>query len=379
MCIRDRENARSDKHKPFHDAWVSQVPNRDREAIKQLLMLIFPKLQAVWSNTHHGVDSLQGWRRQLRVCSPEITGTYFRLTVPAGGLRNEELQAFIALTDDSYRFGTRILELAHQKGSDGKPRVRLFLARLQDYTGSEILDTSIRPILQALFEVGDTLLILDGDRQQIFEYSIDRQITRITFQLLRRLDKQARLNVLKEVMANGVALSTIVFTIAYLGVEHGKYASHEDVPQSMRLISTEDLGILQELGVKKIKEFTRTSSLLQVPRFGMVLHRWHEWGGDEVKQWVQMAITSDQGLIAFIEKSLSKMLSTSGNYYRLDPEQLKPFLEPSEIIQRLRTIFETHNLSTMQQTAFRQFFHEYELREQGQDPNMAWTENEPAP
>ncbi|RLA93109.1 MAG: NTPase KAP, partial [Deltaproteobacteria bacterium] len=112
-----------------------------------------------------------------------------------------------------------------------------------------------------------------------------------------------------------------------------------------------------------------------------ILYRWRDWAGEEEpKKWVQKVVSDDKKLVEFLEKSLQRTFRFSSLdavgqvQYRLDPEWLRPFLDPSEIIDRVRRLFDKGDLSENQKIALRQFIQEYEIRQRGMDPNdpLAW-------
>lgn len=118
----------------FHEAWITQVLEVDREPVKKLLTRLFPKLQVCWgSRAHYGPDWESTWRKQLRVCSPEKIPIYFRLAVPEGGFSVAEMQAILASTSDAETFGRKLIEFANQQRPDNSTRVSAFLERLEDY------------------------------------------------------------------------------------------------------------------------------------------------------------------------------------------------------------------------------------------------------
>ncbi len=171
--VRNVYGPKTEEFKPFHEAWLSQVPEQDREATRRLIIHVFPNLQSVWSNMSFSGESASRWRRELRVCSPDIFPTYFRLAVPHGNLSNAEMKAILALSSDVQAFSARLVELAEQPAADGKPRVRIFLDRLFDYTDIEIPKTDIEPIVQTLFSVGDELLLREPERRSFYETTLD--------------------------------------------------------------------------------------------------------------------------------------------------------------------------------------------------------------
>jgi predicted KAP-like P-loop ATPase len=210
----------------------------------------------------------------------------------------------------------------------------------------------------------------------MFDFSNDIRIGRIISQLLRRLDEQARFEMLKQAMSNGNALSIIVREVVTLGQEQGKYGADESIPEQEWLIGEQHLKEIEEIALKRLRDAAQQNSLLQVPKLPEQLHYWQSWAGEEeVKQWVEKIIENDEGLVNFLEKFLQKDISeyrsdeTQETGYRLDPEWLEPYLEPSSIADRVRSLGETSELTEDRKTAIAQFILEYEMRQQGQDPD----------
>ncbi len=357
-----------EKLKPLHNFWIAQVQEEDREAVRRLLLRLFPKLQAVWSNTYYGAESESLWRRQLRICSLEIFPIYFRLALPEGDLSNAEIKAILALASDGKAFGEKLVELANQKRPDGMTQVRIFLERLEDYTEKEIPLNCIPSIVQALFNVGDQLLRSEDENRGMFDFGNEIRIGRVIYKLLRRLDEPARFEVLKEAISNGNALSTIEHKVATFGQEQGKYkvdkARRSEEEWS---ISGHHLKELEKLVLEKVRGAVQQDSLLQAPKLPSILYRWRDWSSEEeVKQWVQEVISRDGGLIVFLEKFLQKTFSHSGSdliskkQCRFDTKGLESFLEPSQIIERARKLVEDSGLTKNQKIAIRQFIQEYD-------------------
>ena len=73
-----------DELKDFHNSWISQLQNEDKEPVKRLLLRLFPKLQAVSHDTYCDEKNESRWRKHLRVCSLDIFPNYFRLTLTKG-------------------------------------------------------------------------------------------------------------------------------------------------------------------------------------------------------------------------------------------------------------------------------------------------------
>jgi len=140
---------RTEDIKPFHDKWVEQIREGDKEAIVNLLKRLFPKLNAVFGGSHYGSSWESTWRKQLRICSPDIFPVYFRLVVPEGQISHGEMQAIFALEKSEETFGNKLIDLSKQHRPDGSTHVSAFLERMEDYTEKDIPKEDIPAILQA--------------------------------------------------------------------------------------------------------------------------------------------------------------------------------------------------------------------------------------
>ena len=347
--------------------WMAEVKAEDREPVKRLLLHLFPKLAAVWGGTYYDGDEAI-WRKQLRVCSSEFP-LYFRLTLPEGDLPDAEMKAILALAKDAKSFGASLVKLASQKRPDGTTQVRAFLERLEDYT-AEISVDCIPSIVQAFFDVGDRLLPPEDKPSGMFDFGNDIRIGRIIEQLLRRQDRSTRFEVFKGI-SNGKALSIIVREVVTLGQQQGKYNMDSYSPEEGWLVSTQQLEELEKIALKKVQD-AASQSLLQTPNLTQVLDFWRQTGDEEVKQWVQKAISDDDGLVKFLEKFFERTFSQSASEaeqnrgYKLDLTGLETYLELPLIIDKIESLTEKSELTEEQVNIVQQLVQAYEVRQQEQ-------------
>jgi predicted KAP-like P-loop ATPase len=369
-----------EKIKPFHNDWLNRQPDDDKETVKKLMLRIFPKLRAVFDNTNYGPGWESTWRKQLRICSPDIFPVYFKFAIPEGQISNTEMKAFLALAENVDAFSNLLLELVKQHCLDGKTRTGVFLERMEDYTEQEIPKDHIKNILQSLFDVGDQLLVPEDETRGFFEFGNDVRIGQIMFQLLKRSDtQQERFEILKEVLTNGTALSTIVREISALGRQHGKLGTDAD-DEKERLVEAQHLEELEQIGLKKIKDAAASGNLINLRNFADLLYRWKEWENEEApRKWIESDLfTTDEGLVDFLVGFLSKTYihalgdHVSRSKWRLDPKVLGPFINPSVIIDRARQLVQNSPewLKDDKKIAVETFVREYDLREKGKDPGL---------
>lgn len=363
--------------KPFHEKWLNEIPEKDKDVIKKLLIRIFPKVKTVFENMSFGATFESTWRRQLRICSPNIFPVYFRLAVSVGEISNTEMQAILALSQNSKTFANKLLELSRQHRPDGFTRVSAFLERMQDYTEKDIPKEHIPEILQALFEVGDDLLVPEDAWRGFYSLGNDIRIDRIIYQLLQLYKTQDdKFNVLKEVISKGRAVSIIVSEVTTFRQLHEKYCT-EVKHDNECIIGTQYLEELEVIALKKIKEAAKNKKLLKAPNLSFILKRWRDWEGDEpVRKWVAQVISDDEGLVIFLTSFLSKSYATglgdwvSTDKWRFDLKFLKGFLEPTEIAERCKNMLKTLQdwLKDEKKIAIEEFIKAFEQGEKPETP-----------
>jgi predicted KAP-like P-loop ATPase len=364
--------------KSFHDAWIARVRDADRQPVRQLAQRLFPRLQAVWAGAHHGLDSRAAWRRAARVCSPDHFPIYFQLAVPATTISPTEMRATLTLASDADAFGAKLLELARQKTPTGSTRARVLLEQLEDHT-RDLPETSIAPIVSALFAVGDRLLLPEDEPVGILSWGNDVRIGRVVYQLLHRVDEPRRFALLRDAIAGSDAIAVVVKEVASLSRDHGRAARREAKPEDEREMTLDHVLVLEELVLEKLRAAATAGALLQTPRLANILYRWRDWAEargegspDEPSWWVQTVVGDDQDLARLLEQLLGYTTVESGGpprrIPRLDPELLRPFVDPALVIERVRALASSRSLTEAQRRATAQFVHEYDLRQRGVDP-----------
>lgn len=368
----------ADRQKRFVNELLDQTEEARKDAVKQLLIRLFPRVEAIWENVIYGANSLTHWSRGRRVCHPDMFPIYFRLAVPEGSISNAEMKAFLAIAGDAKGFGTKLVELAGQHRPDGTTRARAFLERFEDYTYEDVQLEEISSVLRALFDVGDQLLRPEDERRGMVDFDNDIRIGRIVLRLLRRLEEPERFEAMKEAILNGRAISTIEHEVVVLGQEQGRYREIQPTPEQEWLVSAEHLKELESHALEKVRQAAEREELIKAPGLHSILYRWRDWAGEagekEVRTWARKATNTDEGLVAILESFVQTVHIQTGTDVvetkesRLDPLSLEPFLDPSEFIDRARRLTESAGLSDHQQVAVREFVRAFDARERGEDP-----------
>jgi predicted KAP-like P-loop ATPase len=365
---RELVSSKIDQLRIFHESWISQVAEEDREAVRGLLSRLFPKLENVWEDLGFDRPVEATWRKQLRICSPDIFPIYFHLALPQGAVSNAEIMAILSLVDNPEAFSAHLLELATQIRPDGRSRLNALLERVMDYAGEEIAAESIPSILLSLLDVGDQLLGAESEDCGKFPIGNDQRIAQIIWQLLQRLPGETCFEVLRQAIANGRAVFTsarIVTELGKFGIKHaGEGRSKAESPvRRVEQVS------LEKLVLAKVRGAAQNGGLLNCPKLPELLSLWKDLAGEaEPKSWVDKVAGDDRHLADLLEQFLEKDFSHTmikadgGPRYLLNHRALRPFLDPKGILDRIRTIAESQWLSEPQKDALWQFIEVCDLQ-----------------
>jgi predicted KAP-like P-loop ATPase len=357
---------RIEQLRTFHLSWFSNIPEEDREAVKGLLSELFPKLQSVWEDMSFTPSMEATWRKQLRICSPDIFPIFFHLALPHGNIAHAEIKAIISQAGDPQAFSSRLLDLAGQPRLDGHTRLYGFLDRLLDYTEKEIPLESIPSILLSLMDVGDQLMCPEDQGSGKLHIGNDQRVIQIIWELLRRLPDEIRFDCLRQAIDAGQAIFTSTRIVLELDKLQNKYAS-DGRPKGQKLIQTNDHDTLVRLVLAKVRGAARDGSLLDGPKLPEILFQWKIMAGEEEpKSWVTTMALHDSGLAGLLEKFLEKdfghtMIKMEGvSQFRINFKALESFLDLREIMPRIPALLESSDLSAPQKDALAHFLKIYE-------------------
>lgn len=336
------------------------------EQIRDFLPRLFPKLEATYSNMHYGGDSLENWRRNARVCSPDIFEIYFRLAIPKNEIPNSEMETILNLAEDQDAFKEALKKL----NDDG--RIIRFLERMEDYTKEYIHEDNIQNIITVLMDIGDSFP--EGERG-MFEIDTPMKILRIFYQLSHRFDNQDKRFELfiPSIQSSKNSIYTIVNEVGVQGQQHGKLTSKKDIdPENKRTVNTLQLEELEKLAISKLEQWARDENLSKHSHLASILYSWKRWTEPlsiPVKEYITQLLESDDGLIDFITAFLSKSISHGMSdlvgriKWRISLENIEDFAPVKDIEPRIRKIVNSedfNNLNEKEQRALQTFLDTYD-------------------
>jgi len=357
----ERDDAVKEQVKKRCDEIIGRVNESQQEVMKDFLKILFPKLESIYGYSHFGNDWMYNWRRNCRICSPDIFDIFFSLSLPKGEISQKEIETILSLGNNVDSFAETLLKLSE----DGKRIIR-FLERLEDYTRSDISEENIEPIITALMDIGD--MFPEGD-SGFFAINTPMRLLRLFYQLSHRFDSnEKRFNIFKHAIEKATrSLYTIVHEVGVLGQEHGKFGSKESPePKEKLIVNSEQLEKLEKLACNKIENWAEDGRLKKHERLLSILFSWKEWGQrDKINNFVNSTIKDEDGLIDIIAGFLSKSTSHSSSDYvgkihwRINIKNVEEFVDLKEIEPRIRKISSSSNfeqLDARKKLASRRFF-----------------------
>ena len=176
--------------------------------------------------------------------------------------------------------------------------------------------------------------------------------------LLKQLKKEEKLKTLEDAFLEGRAITMPVEVVRSFGKEYGKYDSTQVAPDGHHTINEADLEVLEGILLKKIRMAAEDGRLLKTPHLRLVLHSWQQLGEEEteIQEWLKRMVSTDNGLLTILESFLTKSGTNLGISYSFDPNDLKSYTEPFDLIDRVNEISKKMStLTEMQKTATIEF------------------------
>ena len=314
------------------DEIIERADKIPQESLKEVLRRMFPKLETVYGNIGgHDPGFLAGWRKQGRICSPDVFDVFFGLSFPEGDFSQKKMKAILSLAKNSSAFSEALLKL-NKAG-----RIAEFLERLRDYVDNDIPEDNIESVITVLMNIGDFFPEPDDGFFRTYHF----------YDLLKRFENQEeRFSIFKRVIETVTqSLWPIVYEVSLETSRHGKYEPDRAWPEERLLVNAEQLETLEQLACEKIKAWASDGRLSKHPKLFLLLLRWKRWGvPEDVDTFVHDLVAEDEGLIDFISSFLSpiKTYGLSDYVYnlswRIPLKNIEEFVDLNQIEPRVRAL-----------------------------------------
>lgn len=316
----------------FHDAWLNDLKNaQQREAARDIAMLLFPKLESVFENR---LSVMASWHKERRICHPQLFSAYFRLTIPTSTPSRAQMSALVALSLDREALGDKLRQ-ASAEGDGGGMGIDAVLRYLPEYT-TNAPQEQIKNTVWALLRVGRDLMQEAGASHSWDWLPMYTVIAHATVYVLRQVEKTERAAALLQAIADADGLAVLV-DIVYVLLKEQKEASSLGRAVEGRLLDDSEIEDLKQAVLDKLKECAQTGELLNQQELRLLLEAWNEWGtGHEAVDWVQSQLRSRDGLLAVV-RAFTSEASLEGQALL---SKLRPFADPYVLLKHVYALSE---------------------------------------
>ena len=338
---------------------------REREIAKRSLRRLFPRLNAVWSNSWHTGSRL--WQRDRLVCTPEHFPTYFAFSVTNDGITSVESDALIANAGTAGATAKALRGYVAMPRRKGGTRAALALDELSVRAG-DIAEADIQQFVVDLFSVADELDVSTDRARGFLELASNKlRLHWLLNNLLRdRLDLQARSDVIRAAAATA-SLGWIVHFSDRCKSLKDKQGGGDD-SGSENFANNDTVDWLYALSLTRIRSAAANGTLAQKSELATLLYRWRDRVGDqEVRAWTDLQLDSEAFVVTLattlVQESWSAGMDGFGSMgdrvaRKTDYVQLKtlrPLLDVARMQERIVTMLQSGKLNSEDRLALDRF------------------------
>jgi predicted KAP-like P-loop ATPase len=357
--------------KKFHDAWFEaliadgSIKEERSEPLREMLCMLFPRVGKIWGHPMSRRGSDPNDRAKRFISDPDAFPVYFTLAVPETSISRAEIVSLLSLDEDPLTATLKIR--SHENRGDGMSRARVTLEVLPDFVRDLAPSQSV-VLARSLLRAGDDLLSADrfkGDfippQAWLFASALRAA--------LRNIPASDRGGVLSTAIEESAAIGAIAWTVDGMGREHGKDGAKPSTDQEP-LVTEPEVARLEGKAVSKIQEAAESGALLNSASLPNTLLNWKRWTENgEVTDWILSVAQNPKALARMLEGLLSEAAINGRVILRLDPEGLRRFADPSQLIDPVRKLVDEPWLGDKEKIAVDAFIRAYEAREKGEDPD----------
>lgn len=349
----------------FHNAWLENIDEVNRNDIKTIVQILFPKLNNIFGNTIHGSNWVSQWRKERRICSDECFDIYFNFTIDSDFVSKTELEIFKESANEE-RSIIGILESSTEiYRLDGTNKVQEYISKIRDIA-AEIDEGRASNIIKAIFNCGNKLLTTVPETRVSlsslpFRWYIDYTIE----DLLEKIPEDLRGAFLIDCTKSSSSLTLLVEVIRF--AERVKEEPDKRGHSSYNAISDADLAIAKDSLCERLASST-LEELLSLPNLDMVLFCWGEWADNEtVNNKIRPILENELSAIKFLATyfyfsqtfSFGDALARSQAY--LNSRSIQKYINVGALEEKLKS-FPHESLSRKQLLVVDTFLKDVEAR-----------------
>jgi hypothetical protein len=294
---------------------------KNEEAAKNTLALLFPRIDKAIDTYVPSDADIATRKRKRRLSLSDFSQSYFALSPQPDSWGQLEFDSAIKTTPDA-AFDALRQKLKSATSRDQPVLRRLFIELLDtEFSIGKILDESwLKAIIKESPE-----LISESDEETKFLFTVDNEdrLRWLIVNGLAKLSPEEAATLLKSAIRSADDLTVLVEVVRGLvGDSHpeGAQSAHDH----RRVHLGDEAENVREMLVDRIRGLALTEEIWNQAKPANLL--WFWWGTNkeaEVKAFTSKAMSTPLGLTGLLRASISRVISSAGNYERVSPTWAK--------------------------------------------------------
>jgi predicted KAP-like P-loop ATPase len=321
---------------------LAGVPDRDKSELRDGLSRLFPMLSRQWADLTYGSDFADEWRRDRRVCSETYFDFYFRFSIAEQNSILERVAEILAPETAPARIIEIFLDMVGTIRTAGGTMAAVLLEELRA-RGDKIDESRLQPLLGALFEVADRLMVPEDESWTLFSVDNERRLHWLANALVRDRfrDDEARRDEILEPVISTAALGWAADFVTRCVKNHDP----AEGDTSVALVSKQCAARLRVHILDRLDKAAEDGALLTVPDIIGTLAQWMYLGGDQrdqvAREWVERQV-QDPNILAEIADKIVGRVRTEGagdwvavTHYVVKPDRISWLVDPDKFLTRV--------------------------------------------
>lgn len=336
--VYEENSEESIKEKERIDEILKYNKRVDKMVLLDLLMRLFPRLMRIYSPDTKFYYSDAVARKNRRICLPDLFEIYFKLSLQATQLSENEFRTILSEADNYENFDQALSRLNQDN------RALQFLDRLDGISAMMIPYDNIQNIVSGLIDCGD---LFPAGIEGPLSLNTHTRLHHILHNLLTQLKSEDKFVVLQNAYASAnKSIYTSIYELEYQGSEHEENAD-TFLPLEYRDVTPQQLESLQQLCVSRIKLWADNGSLDTHPKLLEILQAWLKWEKTpDCENYVKKLTDKDKGLVNFLKLILAKPIDEASTSYSKNAgwkqyvEDVALFINPASLVEHATSLFE---------------------------------------
>lgn len=258
------------------------------------LSYLFPCFGQKIGETYVTIDD-DLFRKRCLICHQEKFDRYFYFDINLVGIKKSEIQKAVFTLNET-ELVVKLLE--EDKNGNGIE----FLKEMK----SVLMDISSERAKILFYSVLSSSAYLDGHNTNLFSMSTASYAEHICLDILDRVQDIERKNCILTVINDSdvETIGTVGIVINMVELAYGRLATEGTERNYKKVITEEELQVVETAYVNKIKELIREHSIFEFDKWRMALYLFKNFDTEEANDYLSKELEENKNILHFLDESV---------------------------------------------------------------------------